>query len=247
MNTTPLDLSRLRVRPLEERASLTRVEDILLDPETAPPPLPERLHRQVVQCAAKIHEARRRGAGVILIYGAHLVRNGTARILGPDDGAGLDHAPRHQRRGHDPRLGIRVAGPIDRERAGQRGHRDLRLVGRDRPQHPPRAAGRRPGRRGLRPGAGPVHRRGRCRPARAPRCSRHAIRSEPVSSPDARPGRRAARHSHPRPAGGADHGRAPLEGRLDPGPGLPARGAGDRASRDRLRHHRQPSRCSTGP
>jgi hypothetical protein len=82
MNTTPLDLSRLKVRPLEERASLTRVEDILLDPEAAPPPLPESLHRQVVQCAVKIRAARRQGASVILIYGAHLVRNGTARILG---------------------------------------------------------------------------------------------------------------------------------------------------------------------
>ena len=40
MNTTPLDLSRLRVRPLAERDSLTRVEDVLLDPDAPPRPLP---------------------------------------------------------------------------------------------------------------------------------------------------------------------------------------------------------------
>jgi len=32
MNAKPLDLGRLKVRPLEERDSLTRVEEILLDP-----------------------------------------------------------------------------------------------------------------------------------------------------------------------------------------------------------------------
>ena len=45
MNTTPLDLSRLRVLPLAERDSLTRVEDILLDPDATPRPLSERLRR----------------------------------------------------------------------------------------------------------------------------------------------------------------------------------------------------------
>ena len=36
MNTTPLDLSRLRVLPLAERESLTRADDILLDPDAPP-------------------------------------------------------------------------------------------------------------------------------------------------------------------------------------------------------------------
>ena len=41
MNITPLDLSRLRVRPLAERESLTRVDEILIDPDAAPAALPE--------------------------------------------------------------------------------------------------------------------------------------------------------------------------------------------------------------
>src|SRR5947209_4787430 len=81
MNTTPLDLSRLRVLPLAERDSLTRVEDVLLDPDAPPRPLSNELNEQVKTCAARIQAARSRGSGVILIYGAHLLRNGTAPIL----------------------------------------------------------------------------------------------------------------------------------------------------------------------
>lgn len=81
MNTKPLDLGRLRVRPLAERASLTRVEDILLDPDAPAPALPAGLAPQVARSAASIRAAREREAGVILIYGAHLLRNGTATIL----------------------------------------------------------------------------------------------------------------------------------------------------------------------
>jgi hypothetical protein len=83
MNTQPLDLSRLRVRPLAERASLTRADDILLDPEAPPRPLPAPLAAAVARCAADVRAARARGAGVILIYGAHLLRNGAATLLGP--------------------------------------------------------------------------------------------------------------------------------------------------------------------
>jgi hypothetical protein len=81
MNTTPLDLSRLRVLPLTERDSLTRVEDVLLDPDAPPHPLSNELNEQVKTCAARIQAACSRGSGVILIYGAHLLRNGTAPIL----------------------------------------------------------------------------------------------------------------------------------------------------------------------
>jgi hypothetical protein len=78
----PLDLNRLKVFPLSERHSLTRVEDILIDPESpAPPPANERIARSLQQCAADLRAARERGATVMLIYGAHLLRNGTALIL----------------------------------------------------------------------------------------------------------------------------------------------------------------------
>ncbi len=72
-----LDLHRLRVRPLAERRSLTRIEDILIDPATAPPPASE----IVTECAARIAAARSRGAAVILMYGAHLIRNGATLLL----------------------------------------------------------------------------------------------------------------------------------------------------------------------
>lgn len=77
----PLDLRRLRVLPLAQRKSLTRVEEILQAPEALPPPCSEAVRRSLQQCADRILEARRRGASVILMYGAHLLRNGAALIL----------------------------------------------------------------------------------------------------------------------------------------------------------------------
>ena len=81
MKITPLDLSRLAVLPLAERRSLTRADDILLAPDAAPPACSELNSKIVADCAQKILAARQRGASVMLIYGAHLLRNGAARIL----------------------------------------------------------------------------------------------------------------------------------------------------------------------
>lgn len=77
----PLDLSRLRVYPLAARQSMTRVQDILVDPDSAPGPVPPDVAQRAIAAAASIRAARRRGASVMLIYGAHLLRNGAARIL----------------------------------------------------------------------------------------------------------------------------------------------------------------------
>lgn len=77
----PLDLSRIRVFPLAQRRSLTRLEDILISPGAAPPPCPEDVLKAVDECAQRILDARSRGASVMLIYGAHLLRNGAASIL----------------------------------------------------------------------------------------------------------------------------------------------------------------------
>ena len=59
MNTKPLDLGRLKVRPLAERDSLTRVEDILLSPEA-----PRRLVRNLssTRSASAPPGSSRRGA-----------------------------------------------------------------------------------------------------------------------------------------------------------------------------------------
>ncbi len=77
----PLDFNALRLRPLAERKSLTRADDILIDPAAPPPALPEAATPLVRECAERILTARERGAGVMLLYGAHLVRNGAARLL----------------------------------------------------------------------------------------------------------------------------------------------------------------------
>ncbi len=76
-----LDLGRLRVRPLAERRSLTRVEDILVPPSRNPVPLSPEQATLVDQAALAIRNARDKGAPVILMYGAHLLRNGAALLL----------------------------------------------------------------------------------------------------------------------------------------------------------------------
>lgn len=76
-----LDLSRLRVRPLTERRSLSRLEDVLVEPADDPPPLSSFLEAQVAECAARVRAARKRKAGVLLIYGAHLIKNGGQLLL----------------------------------------------------------------------------------------------------------------------------------------------------------------------
>jgi hypothetical protein len=76
-----LDLSRLHVLPLEQRASLSRIEDILVDPASPPRPLDEASAAAVRAAAQRLRAARDRDASVILIYGAHLPRNGAVLIL----------------------------------------------------------------------------------------------------------------------------------------------------------------------
>lgn len=77
----PLDLHRLKVLPLAQRKSLSRVEEILVQPDDPPPPCPEPVLETIRRCAERIAAARRRDAGVMLLYGAHLLRNGAALIL----------------------------------------------------------------------------------------------------------------------------------------------------------------------
>jgi hypothetical protein len=81
MSVKPLDLSQLKVFPLAERESLTWADDILIDPDTQPKPCSEWNAILVRSCAEKILSARAHGAAIILIYGAHLLRNGAATIL----------------------------------------------------------------------------------------------------------------------------------------------------------------------
>src|SRR5215213_1311537 len=77
----PLDLRRLKVLPLAQRRSLTKLEDILIDPDAPVPECAEPVRAIIAQCAERIRTARERGASVMLIYGAHLLRNGAALLI----------------------------------------------------------------------------------------------------------------------------------------------------------------------
>lgn len=78
---SPLNLNSLRVLPLAQRESLSSLEKILVDPAGPPPPVPPEVEQNILDCAQKIRSARERGASVILMYGAHLVKNGAHRIV----------------------------------------------------------------------------------------------------------------------------------------------------------------------
>jgi hypothetical protein len=76
----PLDLSKIKVLPLAQRRSLSNLETLLqtnpavtaLNPETA---------AAIADCANRIKAARQHGASVMLIYGAHLVKNGLQPVV----------------------------------------------------------------------------------------------------------------------------------------------------------------------
>ena len=77
----PLDLKKVKVFPLAQRDSLSRIENIVVDPARTPAPGSAENRKLVQDCAQKIVAARQRNAGVILMYGAHLIKNGAHRIV----------------------------------------------------------------------------------------------------------------------------------------------------------------------
>jgi hypothetical protein len=81
MKREALDLRELKTRLLAERHTLYRVEDILVDPDTKPAACGEQNSAIIGEAARRILNARSHGAGVILMYGAHLLRNGAAKIV----------------------------------------------------------------------------------------------------------------------------------------------------------------------
>lgn len=77
----PLDFSRIKVFPLSERKSLTKIQDLLIEPGAEPREVAQAQAEAVERCANAVLAARKRGAGVMLIYGAHLIRNGVGLIM----------------------------------------------------------------------------------------------------------------------------------------------------------------------
>jgi hypothetical protein len=77
----PLPLQHLRVFPLEIRKSLTTVDQILVPLNAHPAPTNDFQRRIIDDAVQAIIAARERNAAVMLIYGAHLLRNGAALLL----------------------------------------------------------------------------------------------------------------------------------------------------------------------
>ena len=81
MKPRALDLSLIKIRPLSERSSLARVDEILVHPDSNPAAISPEKQKLVHRCASAVQRAKSRGASIILMYGAHLLRNGAALIV----------------------------------------------------------------------------------------------------------------------------------------------------------------------
>ncbi len=73
------DPLEIRTHPLAGRRSLLSADEIILDPDSTP--ATTGVPATIADAAKSIRTARARGAAVILMYGAHLLRNGAARIV----------------------------------------------------------------------------------------------------------------------------------------------------------------------
>jgi hypothetical protein len=76
----PFDRSRIRFRPLAERRSKFRIDDIAVDPDGPVPPAGAAA-AGLDETAREVALARKRGAPVILCHGAHLIKNGLGPLL----------------------------------------------------------------------------------------------------------------------------------------------------------------------
>src|ERR1017187_3716087 len=77
----PIDLSKVRVYPLAERHSLSALDQILVDPAQPARACAAAALEMIRDCAMKVAAARQREASVILMYGAHVIKNGAMVIV----------------------------------------------------------------------------------------------------------------------------------------------------------------------
>ncbi len=75
-----IDHRDLVLRSLSERRSKFSIDEIMVDPD-APAPGSGLLADRLRRVAEEIRDARRRGASVMLAYGAHLVKNGLGPVV----------------------------------------------------------------------------------------------------------------------------------------------------------------------
>jgi hypothetical protein len=76
-----MDLRKVKVYPLAERQSLSTLDQILVDPGQPPRACDPAVLGMIRECALKLAAARQRDASVILMYGAHLIKNGAMAIV----------------------------------------------------------------------------------------------------------------------------------------------------------------------
>lgn len=77
----PIDLAKVKVYPLAERKSLSGIDKLLVDPTQPAQPCSPEISEAIANCAQQIIAARKRDASVILMYGAHLIKNGAMPIV----------------------------------------------------------------------------------------------------------------------------------------------------------------------
>ena len=77
----PIDLAKVKVLPLAERKSLSSIDKLLVDPNQPAQPCSPGISEAIVNCVENIAAARKRDASVILMYGAHLIKNGAMPIV----------------------------------------------------------------------------------------------------------------------------------------------------------------------
>jgi hypothetical protein len=77
----PIDLTNVKVYPLAQRKSLSSIDKLLVDPKQPVRPCNPGISETIGNCVEKIIAARKRDASVILMYGAHLIKNGAMPIV----------------------------------------------------------------------------------------------------------------------------------------------------------------------
>jgi hypothetical protein len=77
----PLDLRKVRAYPLAQRDSLSFIDRMLVDPSSSPRALAPEVQPALQTCVQRIKSARQNNASVILMYGAHLIKNGAMSLV----------------------------------------------------------------------------------------------------------------------------------------------------------------------
>ncbi|MDH5561276.1 MAG: deoxyhypusine synthase family protein [Deltaproteobacteria bacterium] len=75
-----LDRRKLKIMPLANRDSKSNL-GIILDPQSPPPPINSNQTEKINQAVKMIKRAKLNNAPVILIFGAHMIKNGLSKVM----------------------------------------------------------------------------------------------------------------------------------------------------------------------